>query len=169
MDSLDLTLQLASGSEAQTIASMSRDLVEAGLGWQYRPRRIRELLADPETVTLVARDGERVIGFTVMTFADERAHLVLMAVRPTHQRRGVASQMLGWLLESAATAGMASIHVELREHNVPALAFYRAHGFTETRQLPGYYRGRETGIRMARALRACGPAPAPWRPPRVDG
>ena len=169
MACVDLNLRLALDSDAQAIASMSRDLIEAGLGWQYRPRRVRELLADRETVTLVACERERVIGFAVMTFGEERAHLVLMAVRPTHQRRRIASRMLEWLLETAAVAGMASIHVEMREHNVPALAFYRAHGFAETRELPGYYRGREAGIRMGRAVRRYGPAPATWRMRRVDG
>ena len=169
MASLDLALRLAEDGDSQAIASMSRDLIEAGLGWQYRPKRVRDLIADPETVTLVACDRDRVIGFAAMSFGEERAHLVLMAVRPTHQRRGVATRMLAWLRESAVTAGMASIHVELREHNVPALSFYRAHGFSETRELPGYYRGRETGIRMGSALRARGALPAPWRMRRVDG
>jgi len=165
----DIALRLARSDDVPTLASMSRDLIEAGLGWQYRPRRVRELLADRETVALVACDRNSVVGFAVMTFGDESAHLVLMAVRPTHQRRGIASAMLGWLLKTAATAGVASIHVELREHNVPALRFYRMHGFAELRELPGYYRGRETGIRMARVLRARGSAPAPWRMRRVDG
>jgi len=169
MPSLDIDLRLSTEGDVQAIASMSRDLIEAGLGWQYRPRRIRELLDDRETVTLVACDRERVVGFTIMTFGDERAHLVLMAVRKSHQRRGIASRMLRWLLESAATAGTASIHVELREHNVPALAFYRANGFAEARELPGYYRGREAGIRMVRILRARGPAPTQWRMRRIDG
>ena len=164
-----IALRLACSDDVPTLASMSRDLIEAGLGWQYRPRRVRELLADRETVTLVACERDRVVGFSVMTFGDESSHLVLMAVRPTHQRRGIASSMLGWLLETAATAGMASVRVELREHNVPALGFYRLHGFAETRALPGYYRGRETGIRMARLLRTRGRAPAPWRMRRVDG
>ena len=169
MNLAGIALRLAMDDDAPEIASMSRDLIEAGLGWQYRPRRIRELLADRESVTLVASDSRRVVGFVITTFGDERAHLVLMAVRPTHQRRGIASEMLYWLLETAAIAGMASIHVEMREHNVPALAFYRRHGFVEARELPGYYRGRETGVRMARVLRARGPAPAPWRMRQVDG
>ena len=87
MACVDLNLRLALDSDAQAIASMSRDLIEAGLGWQYRPRRVRELLADRETVTLVACERERVIGFAVMTFGEERAHLVLMAVRSLRRSR----------------------------------------------------------------------------------
>ncbi len=167
VNSQDITLQLAGRADAQTIATMSRDLVESGLGWEYRAERIRAMIADRDMVTLVARDGDRLMGFAVMSFGDEHAHLVLMAVRPAGQRRGIARRMTDWLLETAATAGVASIHLELRAQNKDAYAFYRALGFTETLRLPGYYRGRETAVRMIRVLRAprVVPQPLPWRPP----
>jgi len=145
---------------------MSRDLIEAGLGWQYRGERIRQLIDDPETVTLVARDGERMIGFAIMTFGEERAHLVLLAVRPVCQRRGIGRRLMQWLLQSATTAGIASIHVELRADNEAAYALYRALGFAEILRLPGYYRGRETAVRMMRMLRAPHTTVEPWRPPQ---
>jgi ribosomal-protein-alanine N-acetyltransferase len=165
VNSQDITLQLAARSDAQAIAAMSRDLIECGLGWEYRPERIRGLIADRDAVTLVARDGDRIMGFAIMSFGAERAHLVLMAVRPAGQRRGIARRMTQWLLESAATAGVASIHLELRAQNQDAHAFYRALGFDETRRLPGYYRGRETAVRMIRVLRPPNVVPQPWRPP----
>jgi [ribosomal protein S18]-alanine N-acetyltransferase len=133
---------------------MSRDLIETGLGWRYRAQSVRELIDDPETVTLVARNGESLAGFGIMKFGDERAHLVLLAVRPAYQRRGIARRIIHWLVESAVTAGVVSIHVELRAGNTAAYTFYRAIGFAETLRLPGYYSGRETAIRMLRLLRA---------------
>jgi len=154
MSTQDITLQFADRSDAAALASMSRDLIEAGLGWRYRSQSVRDLINDPETVTLVARNGEALAGFGIMKFGDERAHLVLLAVRPAFQRRGIARRVLQWLVESAATAGMVSIHVELRARNTSAYAFYRAIGFAETLRLPGYYSGRETAIRMLRLLRA---------------
>jgi ribosomal protein S18 acetylase RimI-like enzyme len=166
MSSQDITLQLAGRNDADAIASMSRDLIEAGLGWEYRAERIRQLMNEPETATLVARDGDRVIGFSIMSFADSHAHLVLMAVRPTAQRRGIARRMTRWLIESALIAGIASIHLELRAHNGAAYAFYRAVGFGETLRLPGYYRGRETAIRMVRVLRPPRQTVPIWRPPK---
>ncbi|HEY2968379.1 MAG TPA: GNAT family N-acetyltransferase [Casimicrobiaceae bacterium] len=168
MSSRDITLQLASRGDAEAMASLSRDLIEAGLGWQYRAERIRVLMNEPDTATLVARDGHRVIGFAIMTFHDERAHLVLMAVRPSEQRRGIARRMVVWLLESAMTAGIASIHLELRARNEAAYAFYRALGFAETLRLPGYYLGREMAIRMMRLLRAPNAVVPAWRPPTRD-
>jgi ribosomal protein S18 acetylase RimI-like enzyme len=111
--------------DAQAIAMMSRDLVEIGLGWEYRRERIVGMIADRDTTAIVARDGARVAGFAIMTFGQERGHLVLLAVRPSHQRCGVAHRMLAWLTETALVAGAASLHVELRVTNLAALAFYR--------------------------------------------
>jgi [ribosomal protein S18]-alanine N-acetyltransferase len=161
-------LEFARSADASTLALMSRDLVETGLGWSYQPHRIAELIHDPDAVTLVSRDGARAVGFAIMRFGDERAHLVLMAVRPTYRRRGIARRMLSWLIESAATAGSASVHVELRADNAPAYAMYEAMGFAETLRVPHYYRGRETAVRMLRVLRAPGWVPPVWRPPAAD-
>jgi ribosomal-protein-alanine N-acetyltransferase len=166
VNSQNITVQLASRSDVQAIAAMSRDLIECGLGWEYRPERVRGLIAQRETIALVARDGDRVMGFAIMSFGDEYAHLVLMAVRPAGQRRGIARRMTQWLMESAVTAGIASIHLELRAQNKDGFAFYRALGFAETLRLPGYYRGRETAIRMIRVLRPPHASAPIWRPPR---
>ena len=140
-------------ADADAIALLSRDAIEHGLGWEYRAERIARYVRDPETIVLVARDRGALAGFAIMQFGDERTHLVLMAVAPAHRRRGVGRHMLGWLVESAKVAGIMSIHVELRAQNRAAHAFYRAAGFAESLRIPGYYRGRETAVRMLRLLR----------------
>ena len=168
MDPRSIVLGFARRSDALTLALMSRDLIEAGLGWEYRSDRLARLIADPETVALVARDGADVIGFAVMTFGDERAHLTLLAVSPTYQRRGIARRLIAWLMDSATVAGMSSIHVELRAGNTAARRLYRSAGFVETLRLPGYYRGQENALRMIRMLRAPGAAVVSWRPPMID-
>jgi ribosomal protein S18 acetylase RimI-like enzyme len=110
-------------------------------------------------------------GFAILEFGDERAHLVLLAVRPSHRRTGIGQRMLEWMIESARVAGIASIHLELRAGNDEARKFYRAMGFYETVLVPGYYRGgegrKEGALRMLRVLRVPGPLPAAWRPPRM--
>jgi [ribosomal protein S18]-alanine N-acetyltransferase len=176
-----ITIRLAEPRDAQAIALMSRDFIEAGLGWKYDAARVMRAIRDRETLAVVACEGAKgaaaggrgaITGFAIMEFGDERAHLVLLAVRPSHRRLGIGQRLLEWLLESARVAGMASIHLELRSNNDAARRFYRAMGFYETVLVPGYYRsgeGRKEGaLRMLRVLRAPGPVPYTWRPPRTE-
>jgi [ribosomal protein S18]-alanine N-acetyltransferase len=162
------TLRLARRSDAPTLAAMSRDLIETGLGWTYRTERIGQLLDNADTVSLVACERSLTAGFAIMTLGDDRAHLVLLAVRPDHHRRGVGRRMMKWLVETAVTAGIATIHVELRAQNKAAYLFYRSVGFEQTLHITGYYRGRESAIRMMRMLRAPTLLPLSWRPPTTD-
>src|SRR4029077_5452490 len=173
-----ITIRLAEPRDAQPIALMSRDFIEAGLGWKYDAPRVLRAMRDPDTVAVVACEGSKgagrgaVTGFAIMEFGDERAHLVLLAVRPSHRRLGIGQRLFQWLLESARTAGLASIHLELRASNDAARRFYRAMGFYETVLVPGYYRGgegrKEGALRMLRVLRTPGPVPFTWRPPKTE-
>jgi ribosomal protein S18 acetylase RimI-like enzyme len=174
-----ITVRLAEQRDAQAIALMSRDFIEAGLGWKYDAARVLRAIRDRDTLAVVACEGGKgaaargaITGFAIMEIGDERAHLVLLAVRPSHRRLGIGQRLLEWLLESARVAGMASIHLELRANNDAARRFYRAMSFYETVLVPGYYRsgeGRKEGaLRMLRVLRAPGPVPYTWRPPRTE-
>jgi ribosomal-protein-alanine N-acetyltransferase len=169
-----IAIRPAEPRDAQAIALMSRDFIESGLGWKYDATRVMRAIRDRETLAVVACDAKSstLNGFAIMEFGDERAHLVLLAVRPTHRRTGIGHSLVQWLLEAARVAGMASIHLELRASNEAARRFYRAMGFYETVLVPGYYRsgeGRKEGaLRMLRVLRTPGPLPAAWRPPRME-
>ena len=160
-----ITVRLADARDAQAIALMSRDLVESGLGWKYDAARVLKAIRDRETLIPVACDRGRIAGFAVMEFGDERAHLVLLAVRPAHRRLGIGRRLLDWLVKSARTAGIASVHLELRAGNEAARRFYRALGFSETIMIPRYYGGSEAAMRMIRLLRMASTAAPAWQPP----
>jgi ribosomal-protein-alanine acetyltransferase len=153
MNSRNLTLKLATPADTGPIAAMSRELIESGLPWSWTPERVARNLAQRDTQVLTARDGASLAGFAIMQFGDERAHLSLFAVRPDCQRQGVGRRMLEWLAETALTAGIASIRLELRESNPGARRFYLRQGFGETARIPRYYSGVETAVRMLRDIR----------------
>jgi ribosomal-protein-alanine N-acetyltransferase len=167
MSSASIQLRLAQAQDAHAMAQMSRDLIETGLGWTYDAAKITRLIGHSETQTLVACDRLGLAGFAVMQFGDERAHLVLLAVRPSSQRQGVGRRLLNWLLDSARIAGIAELSLELRTGNAGARAFYRAMGFSDAGLLPGYYRKREPALRMLRVLRSPVEAIDTWHAPTL--
>jgi ribosomal-protein-alanine N-acetyltransferase len=147
-------LRLASNADAQAIALMSRDLIEAGLsGWSWDPRRVARSIQARDTIVAVSAVENHLIGFAIMNFGDTQAHLSLLAVQPLYQRCGIGRQIMNWLDEAALVAGIATVNLELRANNFAARDFYRALGYTEAAYIPGYYRGVETALRMSRDIR----------------
>jgi ribosomal-protein-alanine N-acetyltransferase len=146
-------LEPARVADAALLAVMSRQFVEAGLAPAWSTARIGWHIRHPDSVVLTARTGLGLAGFAIMRYADDVAHLNLLAVVPTHRRRGVARSLLGWLEETALTAGTFIIGLELRAGNEVARAFYRALGYREIGEIPGYYQGIESAVRMVRDVR----------------
>ena len=60
--------------------------------------------------------------------------------------------MVKWLEESALTAGISVIYLEVRATNQIALAFYQKLGYHQVAVMPGYYGGRESALQMAHDL-----------------
>ncbi|HVN45863.1 MAG TPA: GNAT family N-acetyltransferase [Steroidobacteraceae bacterium] len=147
-------LEPARAGDAPLLAAMSQAHIEQGLKPAWGAPRIRWHVRDADSVVLTARLGAALAGFAIMRYADDVAHLNLLAVAPAHRRRGVARALVQWLEETALTAGTFIIGLELREGNAPARAFYRALGYRELGQIPGYYQGLEAAIRMVRDVRA---------------
>jgi len=151
-------LRLATAHDVPAIATMSRDLIEVGLGWSWTPARVRRALDSADTNVLVARTLGRVVGFGIMRYGQWTAHLDLLAVAPEHRRRGLGRCVVQWLEEVAEAGGAVSVYVEARTRWVATLAFYQRLGYAEVERLPRYYSGREDAVRLVRALRTAAPA-----------
>jgi len=147
-----ISLDLARRDDAGRIAGMSRDLIESGLRWSWRPERVAQQIEDRNSVVLTAKNGGRLAGFAIMHFRDESAHLNLLAVHPSYQRAGIARRLLSWLEQSAVTAGVFEIFLEVRANNRQARAFYMSLGYCDDRLIPRYYDRREAALRMVHRL-----------------
>ncbi|MEO7338062.1 MAG: GNAT family N-acetyltransferase [Caldimonas sp.] len=146
------SIRLASPDDAFLIASLSRDLIEHGLGWSWTPLRVRRSIEDPDTSVILATRNSLPVGFGMMKFRDDEAHLLLLAIQPASARQGVGSALLGWLEASARVAGIGQVYLEARAANTGGRAFYRRLGYGEIQTVPGYYRGLEASVRMAKDL-----------------
>lgn len=156
-------LRLAEGGDIHEIAVMSRCLIEVGLrGWTWHPTRIARAVRARETCVLIAEmrmAGTRITalrehigGFAIAEFGDTKLHLSLLAVKPAYQRCGIGLAMIEWLIESALTAGIGHVTVEMRANNFAARSFYEALGFRHDQYIAGYYQNIEAAIRMRRDL-----------------
>lgn len=147
------TIRLATRDDVRAIAALSRTEIEHGLPWRWTPPRVQRAVADARTNVCVAVQGDGLLlGFGIMVYADETAHLSLLAVDPAARRQGVATALLFWLEQVALVAGIARLQLEARHDNSGALAFYRRHGYTLTGTVPGMYLGVADGVRLEKVL-----------------
>ena len=147
-----LIIRLAISGDADAIASLSRTEIEYELPWRWTPSRVNRAIADPATNVVVASEGGPFIAFGIMVYRDDSAHLLLLAVRPSARRRGIGSAVLAWLEKVANVAGVSRVRLEARQDNVPALTFYRKHGYSEHATVLGMYLGMEDGVRFEKVI-----------------
>jgi ribosomal-protein-alanine N-acetyltransferase len=145
-------VKLAVPGDAFGISELSRDAIEHDLPWNWTPSRVAKSIADRSTNVAVVRQRDNLVGFAIMKYGEEEAHVLLLAVDPAHRRKGVGTALLSWLETTARIAGIDLIRLEARAKNAGAILFYRTHGFKELGLRKGYYQGVEDAVRMAKDL-----------------
>ena len=88
---------------------------------------------------LVARAGDRIVGFAGVWLMVDEAHITTFGVHPDRRRQGVGRQLLLNLCELAVTIGARRLTLEVRASNEAAQALYRSFGFELAGRRPHYY------------------------------
>jgi len=154
------SVRLALPADARGIAEMSREYIEHGLGWSWTRERVLKAIRDRSTNVAVVQQEDHLLGFGIMQYGDQRAHLSLLGIELIHRKRGLATLLLAWLEKSAVVAGIERIQLEARSDNMIALAFYRKQGYQQTGTIIGYYHGVVDAARLEKNLMAGSGDPA---------
>jgi len=96
-------------------------------------------LGKPGTVDVVCAIGHEVVGFVMASRYADVWHVLNVAVRPDHWRRGIGRLMLVDVLDRVQALPNLGVTLEVRVSNAPAIALYRQLGFIERGIRPGYY------------------------------
>ncbi len=152
---MDIDIRLATVADAQHISDMSGRFIEYGLPRSWLAPRVVRHMRRRDDLVIKAVSANIIAGFAIMSFADEAAHLNLLAVEPQYRRRAVGRRLLAWLEQTAVCAGSFFVSLEVRAGNHGARRFYRALGYDETDVIAGYYNGIEDAIVFARDLSVC--------------
>lgn len=92
-------------------------------------------------VTLtIAESGRVPVGFSLVRAVADEAELLLLAVDPAEQRRGIGQALLDEFIAGALAGGAHRLHLEVRDGN-PAIELYRASGFAAAGRRRDYYHG----------------------------
>jgi ribosomal-protein-alanine N-acetyltransferase len=96
-----------------------------------------------------------IAGYCVVMIAAGEAHLLNLSVAAELQRRGLGSELLGFVIGLAREHAAATVYLEVRASNSAGRALYARHGFAEIGMRRDYYphaAGREDAVTMERKL-----------------
>lgn len=99
--------------------------------------------------------GDETVGYCIISFGANEAHLLNLCVRPDLHGMGLGRHLLWHALERARDAGVKTMFLEVRPSNEIALSLYRSEGFVEVGYRRSYYRGvngREDALVLALEL-----------------
>lgn len=162
---------------------MSSDPVSGDPGLEIRPPRRGDLLAiirieaasfsDPwDTASLLSElrvdrmrrplcavRGDDLVGYIMSWKVADEWHVINIAVATSARRSGVGTRLLEASMAAAVDEGCATVTLEVRVGNAPALAFYERHGFRTIDRRRHYYRDTgEDALVLIRVLRPVGPS-----------
>ena len=102
-----------------------------------RESHLESFLADERCITIVAMDGDEVIGglvaYELLKFEQERKEIYIydLAVKAAHRRRGIAAGLIVTLKAIARTRGAYVIYVQADRGDDAAIALYESLGVRE--------------------------------------
>ncbi|MEX0800792.1 MAG: ribosomal protein S18-alanine N-acetyltransferase [Dehalococcoidia bacterium] len=82
---------------------------------------------------------ELVVGFIGVWMLADEAHVVTIAVRDSHRRRGIGELLLIAAVETALRERQAVVTLECRVSNTVAIRLYEKYGFQQVGLRPHYY------------------------------
>ncbi|HZU50263.1 MAG TPA: GNAT family N-acetyltransferase [Sphingomicrobium sp.] len=104
-------------------------------------------------LVLARETGRETVGFSLIRTVADESELLLLAVLPTHHRRGVGRRLLEDFMERARNDEVARVHLEVRDGN-PAVLMYQSAGFSPVGRRRNYYHSPD-GKRFDAITLAC--------------
>jgi ribosomal-protein-alanine acetyltransferase len=121
----------------------------------FTKKQIAQLLMDYNSVGLVAKEDDKILGFIIaMIYVDRNAssgHILTIDVSPAHRRKGIGQMLLQEIEKILFAKSVRACHLEVREDNVAAISLYRKLGYQKIGKLKNYY-GNAHGICLKKVL-----------------
>lgn len=96
-------------------------------------------LQNGRSVLLTAKEGDTLLGYLGMEYVLDEGSITNVAVFPAYRRRGIAAALLEALLQKARELALATVTLEVRAGNSPAIALYQKYGFLPVGRRKNYY------------------------------
>ena len=142
-----VTVRLAVAEDAPALTALEKESFPDPWG----ETAVLGQLTAAHCLSLVAERDGAPVGYLFMSILPPEGDINRIAVSPAARRAGVGDALLAAGLSASAARGVDKLFLDVRESNLPAIALYRKHGFSETGRRKDYYRApRENAVLMER-------------------
>jgi len=135
-DKAKIRVRIAKSSDLDDIYEL--DMQTFAMPWSKEALSYDILENDNAFVIVAEYEGEFAGYADIWTVLDE-ADLNSIAVRVDFRRKGIGDAIMIAMTEMLSASGVATINLEVRVSNMPAIKLYKKYGFNECGVRPGYY------------------------------
>ena len=135
-DKAKIRVRIAKSSDLDDIYEL--DMQTFAMPWSKEALSYDILENDNAFVIVAEYEGEFAGYADIWTVLDE-ADLNSIAVRVDFRRKGIGDAIMLAMTEMLSASGVATINLEVRVSNMPAIKLYKKYGFNECGVRPGYY------------------------------
>lgn len=135
-DKAKIRVRIAKSSDLDDIYEL--DMQTFAMPWSKEALSYDILENDNAFVIVAEYEGEFAGYADIWTVLDE-ADLNSIAVRVDFRRKGIGDAIMLAMTEILSANGVATINLEVRVSNMPAIKLYKKYGFNECGVRPGYY------------------------------
>lgn len=121
----------------------------------FTKQQILYLLTDYNTISLVAKINDEIVGFVIMQLDSQDSrffgHIITLNVASNFRRKGVAQRLLNEVEKILKSRGINECRLEVRQDNLAAIKLYKQLGYREFGVLNHYY-GEMHGFYLQKTL-----------------
>ena len=136
----EVRIEPGTGEEIDAVMAVMDGAFGDMFGEAWTRSQLSGILPMAGVFLILAHDRRRnaVAGFSLFRTVADESELLLIAVLPDEQRRGIGKLLLDDFLDRARDEEVRRVHLEVRDGN-PAIGMYRDAGFSPVGRRRNYY------------------------------
>ena len=151
----EVRIEPGTADQIDAVMAVMDDAFGDTFGEAWTRSQLSGILPMAGVFLILAHDRRRdaVVGFSLFRTVADESELLLIAVLPDEQRRGIGKLLLDDFLDRARDEEVRRVHLEVRDGN-PAIGMYRDAGFSPVGRRRNYYHAKN-GKRYDAITLAC--------------
>ncbi len=111
-------------------------------------------LTDSKRICIGVIDSEtkKLLGLCSALLIIDELHITSIAVHPVHQRKGLGKFLMKYLIKLSHSLLTNHIHLEVKDTNKPAIAFYKSMGFKNVGNRFNFYKDGSNALIFTKQL-----------------